>query len=103
MSKLMPIDREGQTVGYFFDCPGCIGGHAVFVRPHKAPNGASWDFNGDMEKPTFSPSILSRYTFTPESGKPDIVCHSFVADGKIQFLGDCTHALAGQTVEIPDR
>ncbi|MGT2429227.1 hypothetical protein ACU4HD_11865 [Cupriavidus basilensis] len=24
-------------------------------------------------------------------------CHSFVTDGHIQFLGDCTHALAGQT------
>ena len=28
------------------------------------------------------------------------VCHSFVTDGKIQFLGDCTHELAGQTVEL---
>jgi hypothetical protein len=31
------------------------------------------------------------------------VCHSFVTDGKIQFLGDCTHALAGQTVELPEQ
>jgi hypothetical protein len=33
---------------------------------------------------------------------PDLVCHSFVTDGKIQFLSDCTHALAGQTVALPD-
>jgi hypothetical protein len=26
----------------------------------------------------------------------------FVTDGRIQFLGDCTHALAGQTVDLPD-
>ena len=30
------------------------------------------------------------------------VCHSFVTDGRIQFLGDCTHDLAGHTVELPD-
>ena len=30
------------------------------------------------------------------------VCHSFVVNGQIQFLPDCTHALAGQTVPIPD-
>jgi len=24
-----------------------------------------------------------------------------VVDGRMQFLGDCTHALAGQTVDIP--
>jgi hypothetical protein len=29
-------------------------------------------------------------------------CHSFVTNGKIQFLADCTHKLAGQTVELPD-
>ena len=28
------------------------------------------------------------------------VCHSFVSDGQWQFLGDCTHALAGQTVPV---
>ena len=37
--------------------------------------------------------------------QPDIastVCHHFIRDGKIQFLGDCTHALRGQTVDLPD-
>jgi hypothetical protein len=27
-------------------------------------------------------------------------CHSFITDGKIEFLSDCTHSLAGQTVEL---
>ena len=30
------------------------------------------------------------------------VCHSFVTNGRIQYLGDCTHKLAGQTVDLPD-
>jgi hypothetical protein len=31
----------------------------------------------------------------------DKVCHSFVVDGQMQMLGDCTHPLAGQIVAIP--
>mgnify|MGYP007013250410 CR=1 FL=1 len=34
-------------------------------------------------------------------GAPPAVCHSFVVDGRMQMLGDCTHALAGQKVDIP--
>ncbi len=28
------------------------------------------------------------------------VCHSFIRDGTIQFLGDCSHAMVGLTVEL---
>src|SRR5436309_254590 len=31
---------------------------------------------------------------------PGDVCHSFVRDGLIEFLGDCTHPLAGRTVPL---
>jgi hypothetical protein len=51
-----------------------------------------------MEAPTFTPSILVRYSW---SDGPR-VCHSFVTGGRIQFLEDCTHHLAGQTVDLPD-
>lgn len=59
-----------------------------------------WDFNGDFERPTFSPSMLARCTLGPE--KRPHVCHSFVRDGRIEYLSDCTHAMAGQTVELPE-
>jgi hypothetical protein len=29
-------------------------------------------------------------------------CHLFLTDGRLQYLGDCTHALAGQTVPLPE-
>lgn len=76
-----------------------------------------WGFNGDYERPTFTPSVLvggvqieqdenGKWTgewICDADGKPlPLVCHSFVTDGQIQFLGDCTHALAGQTVPLPD-
>jgi hypothetical protein len=83
--------RNIQGGGYrlFFRCLGCDDAHAV---------SEGWTWNQDKEKPTFSPSVLVR------CNRPggESVCHSFVADGKIQYLGDCTHALAGQTVELPD-
>lgn len=29
------------------------------------------------------------------------VCHYFLRNGQIQYLGDCTHAMRGQTVPLP--
>jgi hypothetical protein len=52
-----------------------------------------------MIRPTFEPSILISIGNGPDA--PRLVCHSFVREGKIQFLGDCTHELAGQTVPLP--
>ncbi len=57
----------------------------------------TWTFNGDMEKPTLSPSYMTGF----DNYKKNL-CHSFIKDGKIQFLGDCFHELKGQTVELPD-
>ena len=99
MTKLLPIEENG-VVGYIFECPGCCEKHALYVRPHRAPNGESWDFNGDVEKPSFYPSLLTRVQ--RKDGKFR-VCHLYVKDGKIQFLRDCTHSLANQLVEIPEQ
>jgi hypothetical protein len=78
-----------------FFCPGCKCEHGVWTSK-AASNGARWTWNEDMVKPTFSPSLLITFETTPKQ-----VCHSFVRDGHIQFLGDSTHALAGQTVALP--
>lgn len=98
--------RTAEGGHLFFWCPGCREAHIV---------GPTWDFNGDYDRPTFAPSILVRgnKVVKDENGKwtgdwqrdaagnliPE-VCHSFVRDGQIQFLNDCTHALAGQTVPL---
>lgn len=77
-------------------CPGCQCGHRFHVVT-KAESGASWTWNNDLEKPTFKPSMLVKWT---RNGKPQ-VCHSFVTEGQIQFLLDCTHDLKGKTVALP--
>jgi len=90
-------------------CPGCDEHHAVKVN---TPSG--WGWNGSEEKPTITPSILVRgikpisdeeaqRILRREHFEPiPTVCHSFVTDGKIQFLSDSTHSLAGQTVDLSD-
>ena len=76
-----------------FKCPGC--GHEHTVNVEQDGNITPWGFNGDLNNPTFTPSVLVT--------KPgmDYRCHSFVTAGFIQFLSDCTHELKGQTVELP--
>lgn len=59
-----------------------------------------WMFDGDVDRPTLSPSIKA-WTEFGKRREPQ-VCHSFVREGRIEFLGDCTHALAGQTVDLPE-
>ena len=95
MAKIIEINT-GKTVSetdvkYFFDCPGCKQIHGF---------SSAWKFNKNFENPTVSPSILARWTMG-EARVPHI-CHSFIKEGKIQFLGDCTHHLKGQTVELPE-
>lgn len=108
MSQLSRIlrnmeDGRGGT-RLSFMCPGCNDFHAVAVGPGPGPR---WGWNGDSDRPTFSPSILVTYPANPDADedfkewRTERRCHSFVRDGRIQYLGDCTHALAGQTVDLP--
>ncbi|MFN3381653.1 MAG: DUF6527 family protein [Runella zeae] len=92
----MPVQkRHEDDFDFVFHCPGCGVGHGVWVNNI---NGPKWGFNGDMERPTFSPSIRVRH----HNNGVDVLCHSFVTDGKIYFLDDCTHDLKGYTVDMED-
>ena len=100
-----------------FKCPGCNSLHSITVNCEN-----SWEWNGDLEKPTIKPSILVVGTHLTSRGETDYNnwvdagfpnrnvkifesvetrCHSFITDGMIQFLSDCSHNLAGQTVPLP--
>lgn len=100
MSALSAILRSVQGGGLMFWCPGCDGAHMVMVGDGPGPR---WGYNGNPDAPTFTPSVLVTYN-GPDAGvdrAPPAICHSFVTNGRIQFLADCTHALAGQTLDIP--
>ena len=81
-------ETEGE---YYHYCPGCEMMHAIPTM-HRNSRGAVWSFSGDMEKPSFSPSINLDWK----------VCHYFITNGRIIYCGDCTHPLRGQTVELPE-
>jgi hypothetical protein len=104
MSALSAVLREAEGGVLFFWCPGCDGAHSI---RHGAQPGPCWGWNGNVDKPTFTPSVLVTFPASPaateefKEWRTKRICHSFVADGHIQFLGDCTHALAGQTVDLP--
>lgn len=81
-----------------FNCPGCEYPHVIAVSMVGGGSGV-WKWDGNPEFPTLQPSLLCS---TPGDAEFEIAptrCHLFVVAGKIQFLGDCTHALAGQTVD----
>lgn len=116
--------RTTQT-GLLFWCPGCKTAHGVAT----GQNG--WRWNGNYEKPVFHPSVLVQtghyamgYRKGSEcwcthnatrvaNGEQPLsfacrICHCFVggADGSkpgfIEYLSDCTHELAGETVALPN-
>lgn len=134
MGQISRLLRDHGT-GVSFWCQACREMHAITVhQQHTVPGwtddegeyhpsrvvpitaGAKgWGWNGSVEKPTFTPSVLvtglqterdesGRWTgeyVRNAAGEPlKRVCHSFVTDGRIQYLGDCTHEMAGQTVDM---
>lgn len=114
----MSIIRNLSGGGLIFFCPGCKSTHQI----NSSRTGPIWTYNGNPDRPTFSPSVLYRSghyvpgyegkpcwcTFGQRFGRkpPEFarcgVCHSYIREGQIQFLGDCTHELAGKTVQLPD-
>lgn len=110
-AQLLKIDATETRLTWY--CPGCKSDHGVPVPP----NQRAWQWNGSLNAPTLSPSVVvtsGHYiaghkgdcwcNFKSEDGTPAPFgcsrCHCFVRDGRIEFLGDCSHDHAGQTVEM---
>lgn len=117
LSKILRADDLNSQLSFM--CPGC---KEVHIIKHGDGAGPRWAWNGDVEKPTFAPSILVSGKKLTDKGNRDMemwrdsgypkqdqpfdtvatVCHSFVTHGQIQFLTDSTHELAGQTVDLQE-
>jgi hypothetical protein len=91
--KLKPVAYSDKTIapGWRHWCPGCKGMHVIPTDSRGQANGHKWTFDGNMEAPTFHPSI-------------NIVgqCHYWIRAGKIEYCSDSKHKLAGKTVALPD-
>ena len=105
MSALSTKIRSLEGNRLMFMCPGCNDRHVIQYGEGKGPR---WTWNGNAEKPTFTPSVLVRYEAVPEAPddmaewRTERLCHSYVTDGRIEFLSDCTHDLVGKTVDLPE-
>lgn len=84
VGKLRKVQTSEHQFQYMFYCPGCECYHAF---------NETWKFNGNMEKPTVYPSLLSQGV---------IKCHLFIEDGKLRYLSDSQHQYAGKTIEMVD-
>lgn len=86
---------EGVYVSNIVDewrwfCTGCGFEHGFLMD-------GRWSFDGNEDSPTFSPSLLLK----KENGW-EYTCHTFVKNGMIEYLSDCGHHLAGQTIEMTE-
>ena len=108
VAKRVQWNAAGTEFAFRWWCPGCDSNHVV---PTDGPN--AWSFDENWEAPTLSPSVLvhshktlidnmlegdaltapSNITATPQ-------CHCFIRAGRIEYLADSTHGLAGQTVDM---
>lgn len=87
MAKIK-IHPNDPTMFMFWDI-GLNEPNAFYIRPDR---GWTWNFN--FEIPSVSPSVLLT--------RPNVRSHLFIKNGKIHYLSDCTHRLAGQIVEMVD-
>jgi hypothetical protein len=89
-------------------CPGCDCMHIVPVEGEHVRG-----FIRYFEHPTLTPSVLiysqKAFVDTTLEGAALIAptnvyktpqCHAFFRDGRIEYLGDCTHYLGGQPVPM---
>ena len=88
--QIVNPDRSptGKTM-WWFQCPGCDETHG-----YQTPQ---WTRTGTDEAPTFTPSLLVRYG-TGDKRR----CPLSLRAGVLEFLADCTHALAGTKVPLPE-
>lgn len=67
----------------------------VIQRGTRAGTGC-WTWNGSTDAPTLRPSVLTQGHHVDHPFR----CHSWITDGKAQFLDDCDHALRSTTVDL---
>ena len=124
MGQISAKLRDSENNGLSYYCQGCKDVHAIRHGP------GTWSWNGDKDRPVFSPSVLCRSGHFAEHWKPGdecwctynqklidkgeppsrwkcTHCHTFVGcngaqPGQVIFLPDCSHELAGQVLDLPD-
>lgn len=84
--------KDGKGAYYMHWCPGCKHAHTYPVGPVHTTN---WNFDGNIDAPSFSPSML---IFMPahDDRPQESICHYYLTAGVINYQPDCRHDLAGR-------
>ena len=99
--------EEATYVKLHFQGPSKILYLPIMLKGKREGTGA-WSWNGSIDAPTLKPSIKTEgRDFLGGDPKnidnwPEFVCHSWVNDGRSQFLDDSTHEFKGQTLDLLD-
>jgi len=108
VAQIITVNDQGDVYkAIHLWCPGCeytdpidgrrkVGGLNMLPVEGDKEKRPTWDWNGDLVNVGLEPSILTK----SKRGEDEFVCHSFLRNGQWQFLGDCTHSLANQTVQM---
>lgn len=105
------LRRRGDLVAYW--CPGCDRAHMLNTCVADRKDGApAWEFDGNADAPTFTPSVLVSYPESPaytddqgrkhEARERKTLCHVWIKGGAIEFLPDSHgHELRGKHPMVP--
>lgn len=78
-----------------FRMPGPVGQLVLPIMIGGTRTGTNnWTWNGDIDKPTLRPSVLT------SNDRLGLRCHTWINDGMAVFLDDTTHELRGQTINL---
>lgn len=95
-----PIYQETGQHQLWFICPGCGSAHAPNVALAPGQKAPVWSWDGNLEAPTLSPSILVTHSYEKDGVTHKHVCHSFLKAGVMEFLSDCTHDGANKQLPL---
>lgn len=108
------VQGEGYIPSTVEDCthvklniPGITGViHLPVILKGTRDGTGCWSWNGDVDTPTLRPSVKTTWPANPDAEedfkewRTERVCHSWINDGNVVFLDDCTHEFKGQTVPL---
>jgi len=106
------VDNDGDTVvsiltveckaGWLVKCKGCGREHIIPTKNQLPQH--NWTFDGNVESPTFRPSINetcndpSMKGYSPQAKRS--CCHFTVTKGKIMYHGGTSHELIGKQLDL---
>lgn len=86
---------------YLIYCPACKSDH-IFAVDTPFSNGKQWKFDGNIQNPTFTPSMNISWGPGETDEIPEGRCHFTITQGKVTYHDDCTHEYKGRVIDLPN-